>query len=263
MKKLKIHLCSDIHTETGYYSIPEMEDEANTIVVLAGDIGIAKRPEATYLPLVKNCCERFKHVLMCCGNHEHWGCDFNLTYSRICTDTLEFDNFDLLEKETKVIDGVAFIGATLWTDMDKGNPILKMDVVSKYGGMNDYHKIRISNYARPFRPVHSTADHLRAKEYIFPEITKQKAAGNKTVVITHHLPSYKSVPLEYRGQKMNGAYASELGNEICDAEPDLWCHGHSHGNSNYIIGKTRIVNNPKGYAEGLNLGFIDNLIIEV
>jgi len=51
---MKIHLISDVHTETGLYFVPEMDDEKNTVVVLAGDIGIAKRPETTYLPLVKN-----------------------------------------------------------------------------------------------------------------------------------------------------------------------------------------------------------------
>lgn len=260
---MKIHLISDVHTETGYYFVPEMEDEENTVVVLAGDIGLAKRPETTYLPLVKNCCKRFKHVFMVMGNHEHWNSDFSMTHAKIWCETLEFENFDLLEKESIVLDGVAFIGATLWTDMDKGNPILKMDVVSKYGGMKDYSKIRISNYSRPFRPVHSTADHLRAKEYIFPEIAKQKEDGNKTVVITHHLPSYESVPLEYRGQKLNGAYASELGYEICDAAPDMWFHGHTHGNCDYMIGDCRIVCNPRGYAEDLNDGFIDDLIIKI
>jgi len=260
---MKIHLISDVHTETGFYFIPEMEDEKNTVVVLAGDIGLAKRPETTYLPLVKNCCDRFKYVLMVMGNHEHWRSDFGVTYSKIWNDTLNFENFDLLEKETKVIDGVAFIGATLWTDMNKGNPILKMDVVSKYGGMKDYTRIRISNYSRPFRPVHSTADHLRAKEYIFPEIAKQKEAGNKTVVITHHLPSYMSIPEVFKNQKLNGAYASELGNEICEAAPDLWFHGHTHGNSDYMMGDCRIVCNPRGYAEELNVGFINDLIIEI
>jgi len=260
---MKIHLISDVHTETGFYFVPDMEDEKNTVVVLAGDIGVAKRPATTYLALVMDCCKRFKHVFMIMGNHEHWNSDFDMTYSKIWTETLDFENFDLLEKETIVLDGVAFMGATLWTDMDKGNPILKMDAVSKYGGMKDYSKIRISNYSRPFRPVHSTADHLRAKEFIFPEIAKQKEAGNKTVVITHHLPSYESVPLEYRGKKLNGAYASELGNEIVDASPDLWFHGHTHGNSDYMIGDCRVVCNPRGYADDLNDGFINDLIIEI
>lgn len=260
---MKIHLISDVHTETGHYSIPDMEDEANTIVVLAGDIGASKRPETTYFPLVKNCCKRFKHVIMVMGNHEHWRCDFSKTYWKIWEDTVEFDKLSLLEKETVVIDSVAFIGATLWTDMDKGNPMLMMDAVSKYGGMKDYQRIRISNYARPFRPVHSMADHLRAKEYIFPEIAKQKEADNKTVVITHHLPSYVSIPLEFKNQRLNGAYASELGDEICDAAPDFWLHGHTHGNCDYMMGDCRIVCNPRGYASELNEGFIDNLIIEV
>lgn len=262
---MKIHLLSDVHTEFKWYFIPEMEDEKNTVVIFAGDIGIAKRPETTYLDTIKNACKRFKHVFMIMGNHEYWHGSFNTAYSKIWTQTLDFENFDLLEKETKVIDGVAFIGATLWTDMDNNNPIVTYDAQQN---MRDYKRIRTGPndepYQRKLKPTDTIAAHYRAKEYIFPEITKQKDAGNKVVVITHHAPSYMSVADHYKGRVENGAYVTELGNDICDLEPELWVHGHTHYSFDYMIHKTRVVCNPRGYApDDLNDDFIDTLILEV
>ena len=265
---MKIHLISDLHTELKWYCIPELEDEANTVVILAGDIGIAKRPETTYLPTVANACKRFKHVFMVLGNHEHWDGSLNTSYSKIFCDTLEYDNFDVLDKGTVVLDGVAFIGATLWTDMDDNNPVVIMHAMA----MNDYDRIRIGPTEKPYRqnlrPLDTMSHHKRDKEYIYPEITKQKEAGNKVVVITHHAPSFQSVADVYQGKTINGAYCTELGNDICDLEPDLWVHGHTHYSFDYVIHKTRIVCNPRGYpGKGENYqpnyDFDDTLILEI
>ena len=262
---MKIHLLSDVHTEFKWYFIPEMEDEENTVVVFAGDIGLAKRPETTYLDTIRNACKRFRHVFMVMGNHEFWRGSFNTTYAKIWNETLDFENFDLLEKETKVIDDVAFIGACLWTDMDKNNPIVMYEAEQV---MRDYKRIRIGTdkapYARKLRPIDTMADNLRAKEFIFPEIVKQKGAGNKTVVITHHGPTFLSVAEAYKGQLINGAYCNDLGNEICEYEPDLWVHGHTHYSFDYMVHNTRVVCNPRGYApDDLNKDFKDTLILEI
>ncbi len=261
---MKIHICSDIHCEFRWYFIPEMEDEKNTVVILAGDIGIAKTP-STYVDLIKNTCERFKHVFMILGNHEHYNGKFPTTFNKIWTNTLDFKNFDLLEKETVVLDGVAFIGATLWTDMNKNNP-LTMYVSEQ--NMNDYSCIRNgpehSPWLRKLKPLDTMSDHMRAKEFIFEEIEKHKTDGNKVVVITHHLPCFQSIPTRLKGDDMNGAYASELTNEIMDLKPEMWIHGHVHSSSDYMIDDTRVICNPRGYWKSeLNPEFNDTLVVEV
>ncbi len=261
---MKIHICSDIHCEFRWYFIPEMEDEKNIVVILAGDIGIAKTP-STYVDLIKNTCERFKHVFMVLGNHEHYNGKFPTTFDKVLTNTLDFENFDLLEKETVVLDGVAFIGATLWTDMDKNNPL----TMYKSGqSMNDYSCIRNGPshepWLRKLKPLDTMADHMRAKEFIFEEIEKHKTDDNKVVVITHHLPCFQSIPPRLKADDLNGAYASELTNEIMDLKPEMWIHGHVHSSSDYMIDDTRIICNPRGYwKDGLNPNFDDTLIVDV
>lgn len=261
---MKIHICSDLHIEFYEYFIPEMDDEKNIVVILAGDIGLAKNSE-TYVDLIKDACERFKYVIMIMGNHEHYKGKFPLTYSTIWTATLDFENFDLLEKDTVVIDNVAFICATLWTDMNKNNPVT---MFTAQAVMNDYKCVRTGPESEPWlkklKPLDTMSDHMRAKEFIFPAIKEHKEAGHKVVVVTHHLPSFESIPSLYKGDDLNGAYASELSEDILDHEPDIWIHGHVHENCNYMIGNTHIICNPRGYhPDQLNPDFIDTLIVEV
>jgi len=261
---MKLHICSDLHIEFHEYFIPEMEDEKNIVVILAGDIGLAKTPN-TYVDMIKNTCERFKHVIMILGNHEHYKGKFPSTYSTIWCNTLDFENFDLLEKETLVLGEVAFICATLWTDMNKNNPVTMMTAQNM---MNDYKCIRTGPESEPWlkklKPLDTMSDHMRAKEFILPAIKQHKDAGHKVVVVTHHLPSFLSVPDRYKGDDLNGAYASELFDDIFDLKPELWIHGHMHNSCDYMIGDTKIICNPRGYwKDELNKDFDDTLIVEV
>ena len=48
---------------------------------------------------------------------------------------------------------------------------------------------------------------------------------------------------------MNGGYASNLSEFILNhPEIVLWIHGHMHLPSDYLVGTTRVVANPRGYA---------------
>ena len=48
---------------------------------------------------------------------------------------------------------------------------------------------------------------------------------------------------------MKGGYSSDLSEIILDhPEIKLWTHGHTHDPFDYMIGTTRIVCNPRGYA---------------
>ena len=50
---------------------------------------------------------------------------------------------------------------------------------------------------------------------------------------------------------------------IKNSEIDIWIHGHIHTSSDYQIGKTRIICNPKGYPDEPDSGFEHDFIIEV
>lgn len=261
---MKILILSDLHLEFGDFFIPEGENEKETAIVLAGDIGLVKKPY-TYNDFIANTCDRFKKVIWILGNHEYYGTNFPTALAKVWNATRNHENLEVVEKETVVVDDVAFVCATLWTSMDNNN-IMTMNDAKLW--MNDYKQIRTGPehepWKRKLRPLDTLADHYRAVEYIFPEIIKQKENGKKIVVVTHHLPSFQSIHKSRRGDSLNGAYASELFEDIMETQPNIWCHGHTHDSSDYMIGSTRVLCNPRGYDKiEVNKNFNPKLIIEI
>lgn len=267
-----IRVMSDLHLEFSQcdMEVPELNTDKETVLILAGDIGLAKRP-TTYKYFVEDMSDRFREVIFVLGNHEHYGGKFPTTYTKIKKELLDFENVSVLEKEAIWLDGVAFVCATLWTDMDNHDALC---IEQSRLGMNDYNTVRTGPIGEPWKrklhPHDTIADHMNAKHYIFDEIKKQKAEGRKVVVVCHHLPSYMSIPDEFKGDSMNGAYASELFEDIMDLgddQPEIFIHGHTHTSFDYMIGNTRILCNPRGYVtqdpNDLNKDFDVNLVIDV
>lgn len=258
---------SDLHLEfsCGRLSVPKTDDDKDTILVLAGDIGLAAKT-ATYKEFVEDMSVQFKEVIYVMGNHEHYKGKFRTTKTKLLEAFADCPNVHILEKDVRVFDGVAFIGATLWTSMNNMDPFVMMDVKTN---MNDYKTIRNGPVSMPWKckldPMDTVGDHLNAVHYIFEEIPKQKEAGNKVVVVTHMAPSWQSVDEKFKMDPMNGAYVSNLDYKIVDADPQLWFHGHTHVSLDYNIENTRVICNPRGYDTGtdLNPDFDNCKVIEI
>ena len=84
---------------------------------------------------------------------------------------------------------------------------------------------------------------------VIDEVTRDKAS-EKFVVVGHHSPSKLSTKPQYETEVIvNGAYSSDLSDFILDRPMiKVWTHGHTHHTCDYMIGSTRIVCNPRGYA---------------
>jgi predicted phosphodiesterase len=257
---MKINIVSDLHLEFGYQTLPGGE-----VLILAGDIAekrsISKALHSTkpigYLPGAYKCwdffeyeCAKYDKVFYVMGNHEHYHNHFHKTEQEL-REILNGYNITVLEDECEEYNGVLFVGSTLWTDCNRGDPITAMTL--KYS-MADYKVITQHNKAsdvyHKLTPEHTAEVHLKSKEYIFKivELNKDKPI----VVVTHHGPSFASVNEKYaHDTTMNGGYASELSDIIVDCpQIKLWVHGHMHDPVDYMIGETRVVSNPKGY-EGI------------
>ena len=84
------------------------------------------------------------------------------------------------------------------------------------------------------------------------------------MVVTHHLPTFAAIDGRHKGDVLNAAYATELGNYIADSRITAWIYGHSHHSIDMTIGNTRLVSNPLGYVFcGENSNFNDSAVIEV
>ena len=109
-------------------------------------------------------------------------------------------------------------------------------------------KVIFKTRAARFSPEDAVEDHKKMLEYIKTVVGEQH--DRKFVVVGHHTPSMQSCHPKYRNdQIMNGGYHSDLSEFILDRpQIKLWTHGHTHELFDYMVGDTRVVCNPRGYA---------------
>ena len=231
---------SDIHTEFWQNDKEYYHPGIGDVLVLAGDIGCAidlENNESYFHRFLSDCVSSYSKVFMVLGNHSHYDYDF--------TKTLETHRkflpagITLLENQSEYYNGVHFVGATLWTDFKNGDG-LEMLEASRV--MNDYHIIKHGN--RTLQPADTLHEHDETIEW-FNQVLP--TLNGPVVMITHHCPHYASVHSKYSGHLL-GAYATDLSRMIEQHSPHAWIHGHVHESNNYMIGTTKILSNPRGYA---------------
>lgn len=264
---MKIQVMSDIHLEFAGHSIRNENDAE--VLVLAGDIVVAetlrKNPEQgnnaradRYRSFFGLCSRQYDHVVFVAGNHEFYSGKWNQTLDVLRHECSHFTNVHFLEQNFVEISGVVFVGGTLWSDFNDGDPLTKMHVQSV---MNDFRKITddTSSYRR-ITPTTMELRHSHTRDYI------REVSGmfDKVVAVTHHSPSFRSVAPKFKNQALtNGAYHSDLSDLILDRESiKLWIHGHTHDAVDYEIGQCRVVCNPKGYP-GENDEFNNSFTMEI
>jgi predicted phosphodiesterase len=264
---MRVALASDLHLEFG--DIILKNDSNADVLILSGDIMLAQdlhdhpEPQTPYSPEVlkilgrrqalaqayrdflKRCSFQFPHVVYVAGNHEFYHGKWSSSLNDLRNECAKFPNVYFLENDCKVINDVLFVGGTVWTDCNKGDP-LTLHALQDL--MNDFRMIRNDDkgYTK-LRPAHTVARHVRTIDYFKHVLRENK--DKKTVVVGHHAPSHLSIHDTYKNDTlMNGAYFSDLSEFILDnTQIALWTHGHMHMPFDYKIGDTRVVCNPRGY----------------
>ena len=258
-------LGGDICVAQDLHDHPELVNSSDQAAIAAGT-GLGRRQQAAqrYRDFFKRCSFQFPHVIYIMGNHEFYNGKFFAGIDYMREELAKYPNIYMLEQDTKIIDDVTFVGATLWTDMNRGDP-LTMHAIE--GMMNDFRIIR--NDKRSFAPMSArdVADrHARTLGYFRNVLAEQH--DRKFVVVGHHTPSFQSAhPMYAHETLMNGGYHSDLSEFILDhPQIKLWTHGHTHHPFDYVIGETRIVCNPRGYEnDGYSerTGWNPNIVLEV
>ena len=279
---MKIKLVSDLHLEFSDVDIP---NNGCDVLILGGDILIAQdlhdhprgdwiqskeylwrngqmRPEKAdrFRNFLDRCSKNFPHVIYVAGNHEFYHGKWYGTLDYLREECSHWPNIYFLENDVKVIDDVAFLGCTLWTDLNKGDPLTMHDVESQ---MNDHRLIRHDKlgYTR-LRAIHTKERHTESKEWLKQTLPAYK----KAVVVGHMGPTPQSIHPHYKNDyHINGAYSSNLSDFILDhPQIKLWTHGHTHHAVQYMVGSTLVACNPRGY-EGYepDSGWDKNMVIEL
>jgi Icc-related predicted phosphoesterase len=248
---MRVHIISDLHLEFAPFSPSNVEAD---VVVCAGDLHTGRnglrwiRENFPGVPII--------YVL---GNHEFYGQKIPKVTAEVKREAQE-TNVKVLENDRVMINGVSFLGSTLWSDFELNGDYAQaeMDAMAQ---MVDFRRIRTLPSFRRFRPA--DARRIFSSSFKWLSQQAQDLAGNPFVIVTHHAPSSCSIPEAFKSDPLSPAYASNLDSFVDGCGAGAWIHGHVHKHVDYTIGKTRVVANPRGYPDERMTGFDPNFVITI
>jgi Icc-related predicted phosphoesterase len=239
---IRILAMSDLHLEFSWFA-PELTSWPD-LIILAGDIGYG----SAGVDFARQQIPDSVPVVVLAGNHEFYESSIEAVTERIRTAADATRNIYFLDRnEVKIpIAGreVRILGATLWTDFAlRGEAMRSADMVVASKRLNDF---RLIKYAGRILTPRDTIDfHETARDWLDSKLAEPY--DGPTIIATHHSPSERSEQPRYVGGELSAAFHSNLEWTIAKHQPNLWIHGHSHWSVDYMIGRTRIFSNQRGY----------------
>jgi Icc-related predicted phosphoesterase len=247
-----LQINSDLHLE--FYktiaAVPYIEPKA-PILVLAGDVGYPT--QSLFWDFLKRCSQDFQHVLVVLGNHEYYNSTTQVSKGKalsmerveeLVLGMLEYQgltNVHLLQKSEIILEGVRFVGATLWSAVHDDQALLVQF------SMNDYRNILVTDTEK-LSVLDTNILHKDHSAFLRESLAKSATIPEPTVVITHHLPTPALIHEKYAGSELNAAFASDILETLEDSHvPAAWICGHSHSSNRMRIRGCECVLNPWGY----------------
>jgi predicted phosphodiesterase len=273
---MKLQLLSDLHLEADplFRAVPTPGAD---LLVLAGDIGSYQiRRDGSTMAEPDWGLRRFSPlpqyagwpvpVLYVPGNHEYDALDMDSAHTglRAACDRL---GIRWLERETALIDGVRFVGTTLWSDYDALAPAAatlteRLRLREKaFRAANFYlNKMGGQRGGVLFDAAAMRGLALECQAWLRAELARDHPG--QTVVVTHFAPTMHSADPRYGLSPGTAGFCNALDELLPLA--DLWLHGHLHCPTDVRVGRCRIVANPLGYAsKNEQLGFQPHQLITV
>lgn len=280
---VRLQLISDLHLErqTDFQTtaMPGVD-----LLVIAGDVGsyqAGSKLVTDDFGLGRFSPKRegapWPRVLYVPGNHEYDGIEYTVAHARLrqtCADL----GIEWLDRERIDIDGVRFLGTTLWADFDalaalEATPTKQLAAREKaFRAANFY----LRRYSTLIDGEHMLAERQRDLALECQAWLRDALAqpfDGKTVVVTHYAPSLRSADPRYGLAPGTAGFCNSLDELLPYA--DLWLHGHLHCMQDYVVESTsgprgdlphrcRVVANPLGYAnKGEQDDFRPDLVIEL
>ena len=241
---MNLQILSDLHLEFHGKKwrafVESLDPRGVDVLVVAGDL--------CTLPMLRHViaslCTRYAEVVYVLGNHEYYDFSPGDVDSSLTSIRDARPNFHWLQNEVVEIAGIRIAGTSLWFRDQPSN-------LAHEHAMNEFALIR------GFKPwVYE--ENARALEFL------ELKARHADVVVTHHLPSERSVAPYFEGDPLNRFFLCSVDDLIQRAAPALWVHGHTHASIDTQVGSTRIVCNPLGYLGfGHNRNFDEKLVVQV
>ncbi|OIQ97600.1 calcineurin-like phosphoesterase superfamily domain protein [mine drainage metagenome] len=260
---MKIAIYSDLHLELlrdQPWQPPRLDVD---VVILAGDIGSHTHGLAWAARIFSDWPNAPK-VVYVAGNHEYYDAHLGLL-SELRKPVWELSGVHLLERNTFEVAGVRILGCTLWSAFD----LFGADKADAYmsiakRSINDYWMI-YARGGRHLEPRDTWELHRKAVRWLEAELAKP--FEGKTVVVTHFAPHRRCVAPQHKESEVSPYFVTDLAWLMEKYQIDLWCHGHTHTNNDFIAENgCRVVSNQRGYPQEVaagGTGFREDLVIEL
>lgn len=269
---MKLWVWSDAHLEISNSKIVFARPDAD-IIVIAGDLTYADRISE----VAKDIIERYQMpIIYVAGNHEYYASHqrgSSLETDQLLLKLAERDSetwshrFHVLDEDVVVIDGIRFVGATLWTDFKlnlTNESQLSARIRNSENLIRDFTSIRMRSGER-FTAADMIALNASNARYIRDRLIEER--DGKIVVVSHHLPHPACISERYQDSEANYLFSNseDAFNDVLDSGTvDAWICGHSHQATDVVVGKTRVICNPQGYDfEREKNGFRSDLVVEI
>ena len=249
-----LHILSDVHLEFEDYT-PSVEAD---IVILAGDIHVG----AGGFSWAR---ENFpdSEIIYVAGNHEFYRYTYQILLDQFRVEAKKYQ-IHFLENNEIVLNGIRFLGCTLWTDYKCFDGLSQAEAMKSFEYRLADHRLIKSIDKNGQTGYFSTQQARRVHSDSVLWLTKKlfdEPFDGKTVVVTHHGPSLACEHAFFGHTDFAPAFYSDLPNLM--AKTELWIYGHTHSNLDININNTRLISNQRGYPnENLN-DFDKNLVIEM
>ncbi|WP_075879826.1 metallophosphoesterase [Vreelandella massiliensis] len=253
---MKLRVLSDLHLEH-FDDGRTLPDVPADVVVLAGDIHEGTRGLAWAAARFPD-----QPILYVPGNHEFYGHSMPLLREQLRAEAQRL-GIHLLDNSSVAIDGVKFLGSTLWTDFalyaDASVEDTERTFQRALAYMPDFHLIEQPE-GNTFSPEESQRLHRKAATWLMRELAAH--FDGPKVVITHHAPLADCIPPRYQGDSLSPAFASHLPHLMGNAA--LWVHGHVHETVDLDCQGTWVMANPGGYPNEFDApSFVPDRVVEV
>ncbi|SHJ18941.1 Calcineurin-like phosphoesterase superfamily domain-containing protein [Malonomonas rubra DSM 5091] len=245
---MKIFPIADLHIESSWKPLATYRGNPD-VVVAAGDMHVKTKGPEELRRIFGNA-----EIIYVPGNHEYYGSALKKEDELLREDCKEY-GIHFLQCDSVELQGVVFLGCTLWTDFELFGPEKEPEcrfLVGKW--LRDYHVIKLDPGTRRMLSTLATQSlHQKHKSWLQEQFQIHK--GKKLVVVTHHGPSSKCIHPSYTKDLVSAGFASDLDSLVEQSGAKYWICGHSHTATRFEIGNTEVVMNSAGYAKETVPGF--------
>ena len=266
---MRLFPISDLHLERRRLDVIPRPTQPFDVLVCPGDLHEG-RPESGLAALMS--LAQGRPIVLVPGNHEHYAPTGDRRTAPELLAALETEvlrlngegaDIHLLQRGAAIVlDGVRFVGTTLWSDwslaglwLDGSVPDAPEDPVSYAAarmtdpitGSREYRGSIRNGDGTAWSPADAMAAHERERALLAAALAAPHAGP--TVCVTHH-PASPRAAEAFRHVPgvpwwVPAFYATTVLDDLPEADrPDLWVSGHFHAGHDLRIGRTRWAANP-------------------